>query len=77
MARKQLSRRAEAKPIMTTDLSTLLTVQQAARKSEYVSEGALRARIKTGELPVVRLGSSLFIEANELENWLKRRGVRG
>ena len=62
---------------MVTDLSTLLTVHEAARRAEYVSESALRARIYRGELPVIRLGRGTFIERDVLDAWLKTRGVKG
>jgi hypothetical protein len=61
---------------MTANLDSLLTVSQAARKSSYLSEGAIRSRIARGEIPVIRLGSSLFIEAQALEDFLKQRGVK-
>jgi excisionase family DNA binding protein len=62
---------------MVADLSTLLTVAQASRRSEYLSEPAIRARIIKGEIPVIRLGGSVFIERDALDSWLKRRGVKG
>ncbi len=62
---------------MLADLNSLLTVAQAARRTEYISEAALRHHIAGGELAVVRLGKNIFIPIDALEDFLKRQGVKG
>jgi len=51
---------------MTVDLSELLTVAQAARRTPF-SEPAIRNRIARGEIPCVRLGGNIYVAESALE----------
>ena len=54
---------------MTVDLSELLTVAQAAKRTP-LSEPAIRSRIDRGEIACVRIGGHLFLDQNELRTTL-------
>jgi len=55
--------------LMTVDLSELLTVAQAAKRTP-LSEPAIRSRIDRGEIACIRIGGHVFVDQNELRTKL-------
>ena len=54
---------------MTIDLSELLTVAQAAKRTP-LSEPAIRSSIDRGEIACVRIGGHVFLAEDELRTKL-------
>ncbi len=52
-------------------MNRFLTVKEAAREVR-VSESMIRRRVDLGEITVVRLGSRVLIEPQDLEAWVQR-----
>jgi hypothetical protein len=54
----------------------LLTIAQAARRSRYLSEAALRGQVALGNLEPTRVGGRLFVTIKALDAYLRAREAK-